>query len=62
MVWCGLNLAMVECWFGSLLGVAACAMPEATWYELQYDLNMVATCSGLGGVREVKLITETNCL
>ena len=28
---------------------AAYALPRATWYELQNDLQMFATCVGLGG-------------
>lgn len=27
---------------------AACVQPGATWYELQSDLQMVATCAELG--------------
>lgn len=27
------------------------ALPEATWYELQSDLKMAATCVGLGGAQ-----------
>lgn len=31
---------------------AACALPRATWYELQSGLQLVATFSGLGGAWE----------
>lgn len=27
----------------------ACALPGAMWYELQRDLQMIATFGGLGG-------------
>ena len=28
--------------------VTACALPQATWYELQSDMQMVVPCARLG--------------
>ena len=57
ILWCRLKLATIYIGFGDswegLCGrpwsVAACALPRATWYDLQSDVQMVATCAGLGG-------------
>lgn len=54
--WYGLKLAVEyfvsraswEGLWGRPMSVAACAFPRAMWYELQSDLQMVATYAGLG--------------
>lgn len=48
------------CWFWVFFGglwcrprlVAAYALPGAAWYELQSDMQIIATCARLGGVLE----------
>lgn len=63
--WLGDTLVWSEashrvCWFWASWEVLCCktrssavfAQPRASWYELQNDLQMVATYAGLGGFSE----------
>ena len=60
VLWCGLKLFTGCISFGSSswgrwykpTTAAACALPMATWYELDSDLQMVTTCAVFGGAWE----------
>ena len=57
---CVLTLASVRKW--RPWSPASCVLPRTSQHELQSDLQMAATCTGLGGARRGQAVNQGQLL